>query len=112
MQLQLERLAYHALRDTLDVMIQSFGNTLTERLWNRTLTKGFDQQLARIALRKLTMLDAAATLEDLRIPPGNRLESLSGDREGQHSVRINRQWRICFFWTQAGPENVEVVDYH
>lgn len=93
-------------------MIQSFGNSLTERLWERTLTKGFDQKLARIALRKLAMLDAATGLEDLRVPPGNRLERLSGNRNDQHSIRINKQWRVCFRWTKAGPENVEIVDYH
>jgi proteic killer suppression protein len=60
----------------------------------------------------LTALNAAAQLEDLRFPPGNQLEKLRGDRAGQHSVRINRQWRICFVWTDGGPENVEIVDYH
>ena len=63
-------------------------------------------------MRELAILDAAETLEDLRVPPGNRLEKLSGDRAGQHSVRINQQWRICFRWTDAGPENVEIVDHH
>jgi proteic killer suppression protein len=58
------------------------------------------------------MLDAAETLDDLRVPPGNRLESLRGDRAGQHSIRINRQWRFCFIWTDAGPTDVEIVDYH
>jgi toxin HigB-1 len=64
------------------------------------------------AWRKLAMLDAAETLADLRVPPGNRLEKLAGDRAGQHSIRINRQWRICFRWSEAGPEDVEIVDYH
>lgn len=63
-------------------------------------------------MRKLAILDAAETLEDLRVPPGNRLEKLHGDRAGQYSVRINQQWRICFHWTDAVPENVEIVDYH
>ncbi|GAA3459806.1 hypothetical protein GCM10018963_18190 [Saccharothrix longispora] len=63
-------------------------------------------------MRKLAILDAAENLEDLRVPPGNRLEKLQGDRAGQHSIRINQQWRICFRWTEAGPENVEIVDYH
>ena len=93
-------------------MIQSFGDKLTERLWNRERPKGFDTKLARIALRKLTMLDAAESLSDLRVPPGNRLERLAGERKGQHSIRINAQWRICFRWTKAGPERVEIVDYH
>ena len=71
-----------------------------------------DRNLQRTALRKLTMLDAAEVLDDLRVPPGNKLESLKGDRKGQHSIRVNDQWRICFRWTKAGPENVEIVDYH
>jgi len=66
----------------------------------------------RIAWRKLAMLDAAETLTDLLISPGNRLEKLTGDRAGQHSIRINQQWRICFTWSDAGPEHVEIVDYH
>ncbi len=66
----------------------------------------------RIALRKLDALDAAVKLDDLRSPPGNRLESLRGDRAGQYSIRINDQWRLCFEWTEQGPHNVEIVDYH
>jgi len=65
-----------------------------------------------VALRKLRMIHAAAMLPDLRIPPGNRLETLSGDRAGQHSIRINDRWRICFIWTPEGPKDVEIVDYH
>jgi toxin HigB-1 len=68
--------------------------------------------IASVALRKFDMLDAAATLRDLRSPPGNRLEALSGDRAGQHSIRINDKWRICFVWTDHGPENIEIDDYH
>jgi len=68
--------------------------------------------LAKVATRKLTQLEAAATLEFLRSPPGNRLEALKGKRDGQHSIRVNDQWRICFRWTPAGPEDVEIVDYH
>lgn len=71
-----------------------------------------DQSTQRAALRKLLILDAAETLDDLRVPPGNRLEKLKGDRAGSYSVRINQQWRICFSWTDAGPEGVEIVDYH
>jgi proteic killer suppression protein len=74
--------------------------------------RSIDPRIHRVALRKLAMLDAAAVLDDLRVPPGNRLEALEGDRSGQHSIRINRQWRICFTWTEAGSENVEIVDYH
>ena len=69
-------------------------------------------ELQRVALRKLTMLDAAVVLDDLRAPPGNHLELLKGDRAGQHSIRLNNQWRLCFKWTDAGAENVEIVDYH
>lgn len=65
-----------------------------------------------VAMRKLVMLNRAATLDDLRIPPNNRLESLQGDRNGQHSIRVNRQWRVCFVWTANGPTDVEIVDYH
>ena len=65
-----------------------------------------------VAMRKLAMLHRAATLDDLRIPPSNRLESLHGDRSGQYSIRINQQWRLCFIWSDAGPGNVEIVDYH
>lgn len=65
-----------------------------------------------VAMRKLAMLNRAAVLEDLRIPPNNRLEALQGDRQGQHSIRVNRQWRVCFVWTESGPKDVEIVDYH
>ena len=74
--------------------------------------KGFPSDLVKRTTAMLTALDAAVVLEDLRFPPGNHLEALKGDRAGQHSVRINRQWRICFRWTPNGPEDVEIVDYH
>jgi len=74
--------------------------------------KGFPANLFRVAVRKVAMLQAAHTLEDLRVPPANRLEALRGDRAGQHSIRINDQWRICFIWGENGPEDVEIVDYH
>jgi proteic killer suppression protein len=74
--------------------------------------KGFPSDLVKRTTAMLTALDAAVVLEDLRFPPGNHLEALKGDRNGQHSVRINRQWRICFRWTPNGPEDVEIVDYH
>lgn len=92
-------------------MIRTFRNKDTEQLFNRRFVKaysGFEQQ----ARRKLAMLDAALDLNDLRSPPGNRLESLSGDRSGQHSIRINDQWRICFRWVDGAAESVEIVDYH
>ena len=74
--------------------------------------KGFPPDLMRAALKKLLMLDAATTVEALRLPPGNRLEGLSGDRDGQHSIRINQQWRICFVWRAGDAYDVEIVDYH
>ncbi|XVS65196.1 type II toxin-antitoxin system RelE/ParE family toxin [Actinosynnema sp. CA-299493] len=93
-------------------MLRSFADKETERVWQRSRSRVLDPNVQRVALRKLAILDAAETLEDLRVPPGNRLEKLHGDRAGQYSVRINQQWRICFHWTVAGPENVEIVDYH
>ncbi len=93
-------------------VIRSFGDKETERIWNRQRTRRFDTATSRIALRRLLVLDAADMLNDLRIPPGNRLEKLKGDRAGAYSIRVNDQWRICFRWTAAGPENVEIVDYH
>lgn len=96
----------------LAVVIRSFGDATTERLGSRQRVKAIGSRIQRVALRKLAMLDAAELLEDLRVPPGNRLEALKGDRAGQHSIRINQQWRIWFLWTPAGPEGVEIVDYH
>jgi len=96
----------------LRLVIRSFGNDATERLWSRHRSMELDPRIERVALRKLAMLDAAETLNDLRVPPGNRLEALRGDRAGQHSIRINQQWRICFTWTDAGPQDVQIVDYH
>lgn len=93
-------------------VLQSFGDKDTERIWRRERSRKLDQPTRRAALRKLLIMDAAETLDDLRVPPGNRLEKLRGDRAGQHSIRINQQWRICFRWSAAGPEDVEIVDYH
>ncbi|MDL9935752.1 type II toxin-antitoxin system RelE/ParE family toxin [Gordonia sp. ABSL1-1] len=93
-------------------MIRSFGNKDTERLWRRERVRSLDPRVQTVALRKLRQVGSAVTLDDLRVPPGNRLERLKGDRSGQHSIRINDQWRICFVWTDAGPEEVEIVDYH
>ncbi|MDE2281655.1 MAG: type II toxin-antitoxin system RelE/ParE family toxin [Actinomycetales bacterium] len=93
-------------------MLHSFGDKGTERVWLRVATRGFRGDLQRVALRKMTILDAAETIADLRVPPGNRLEKLSGDRAGQYSIRINDQWRICFRWTKSGPEEVTITDYH
>lgn len=93
-------------------MLRSFRDKDTTAVWARQRIRKLDNNLQRVALRKLTILDAAESLDDLRVPPGNRLEKLKGDRVGQHSIRINDQWRICFRWTDAGPEDVEITDYH
>lgn len=93
-------------------MIQSFSDKETEHVWNRERVRKFGPDLQRIANRKLLILDAAENINDLRVPPGNRLEQLRGNRRGQHSIRINDQWRICFTWTSNGPIDVEIADYH
>lgn len=92
-------------------MIGSFASKDTERHWNRQPVARF-RAFERIALRKLAQLDAAKSIDDLKFPPGNRLESLKGNRKGQMSLRINDQWRICFVWKDGRPESVEIVDYH
>jgi proteic killer suppression protein len=92
-------------------VIKSFRSADTRRLFETGKSKRFGAILI-VATRKLTQLDAAATLEFLKSPPGNHLEALKGDRKGQYSIRINDQWRICFRWTAAGPEDVEIADYH
>jgi proteic killer suppression protein len=92
-------------------MIKSFRCKDTQKLFETGRSKRFGT-VTKVATRKLAQLDAAETLEFLRSPPGNRLEELGRDREGQHSIRINDQWRVCFRWTDAGPEDVEIVDYH
>jgi proteic killer suppression protein len=92
-------------------MIRSFKDAATARLFADQDVPRF-RAIARQARRKLLWLHAAKTLNDLRSPPGNRLEALKGDRNGQHSIRINEQWRICFVWWDGGVENVEIVDYH
>lgn len=93
-------------------MIRSFKDRRTELVASGKAPKGFPADLLRPALRKLTMLDNAKLLGDLKAPPGNRLEALVGDRSGQYSIWINDQFRICFRWTDAGPEAVEIADYH
>ena len=92
-------------------MIRSFQCPDTKRLAQGWAVPRF-QAFERVARRKLRQLEIADCLDDLRIPPGNRLEALRGDRAGQHSIRINNQYRLCFLWTEAGPEDVEIVDYH
>jgi len=93
-------------------VIRSFRDKDTERLFEREPVKKWGPDIQRLGLRKLRMLDAAATLEDLKSPPGNRLEKLGGDRAGQWSVRVNQQWRVCFEWKGNHAYEVELVDYH
>jgi len=93
-------------------MIGSFADKETEKIFGRAFSRKLPADIQRIARRKLEILDAAENLNDLRIPPANRLEKLSGDREGQHSIRINDQWRICFVWRERDAYEVEIVDYH
>lgn len=93
-------------------MIHSFADRNTERLWEREPVRAFPPELRRVMLRKLGHIDAAVRLDELRLPPGNRLEKLHGDRAGQHSIRVNDQWRICFRWTGRDACDVEIVDYH
>ena len=93
-------------------MIRSFACAETERLFNDQPSRRLPQQIQRVARRKLLLLHQARRLEDLRAPPGNRLEALKGDRAGQHSIRINDQWRICFRWRVEDAADVEMVDYH
>ena len=93
-------------------MIQSFADRETELIYNQDFSRRLPNTIQKVALRKLMMIDNAKTLDDLRIPPNNRLEQLHGDREGQFSIRINDQWRICFTIIDGHFYNVEIVDYH
>ncbi len=93
-------------------MIRTFRDQQTERTFRRDRVKGFSQDVQRGALRKLLILDAAESLDDLRVPPGNRLEKLKGDRKDQYSIRVNDQWRICFVWSDGDAYDVEIADYH
>ncbi|MFH5831740.1 type II toxin-antitoxin system RelE/ParE family toxin [Halalkalibaculum sp. DA3122] len=93
-------------------MIKSFNDKESEEVFNRTYSKKLPETIQQRALRKLRMIDAAADINDLRVPPGNRLETLGGDHEGQHSIRINNQWRICFTRSQGDAYDVEIVDDH
>lgn len=93
-------------------VIRSFKDSRTEKVWNREPVRAFGPDLQRAAQKKLRLINAASELNSLRVPPGNRLEKLAGDRSGQHSIRINDQYRICFVWTDAGAEDVEITDYH
>lgn len=93
-------------------MIRSFKNLDTEKVWHREHVRSLGPELQRAAQKKLRLLNAASDLNSLRVPPGNRLEKLAGDRAGQHSIRINDQYRICFVWTDNGADDVEITDYH
>ncbi|HEY7943479.1 MAG TPA: type II toxin-antitoxin system RelE/ParE family toxin [Casimicrobiaceae bacterium] len=93
-------------------MIRTFADKETERIWNGDMSRRLPNQIQALARRKLRILNAAQRLDDLRIPPANRLEPLRGRRTGQHSIRINDQWRICFIWSEGQCDAVEIVDYH
>jgi proteic killer suppression protein len=93
-------------------MIRSFKSKETEKIFTRLRSRKLPQDIQQVSYRKLRMLNNAINLNDLRIPPANRLEKLSGDRKGQYSIRINDQWRICFEWRDGDVHNVEIIDYH
>ncbi len=93
-------------------MIKSFRDAETERLWKEEPSRRIPASIRRVALKKMQMLNAAGALGDLALPPGNRLEKLHGDREGQHSIRINDQYRVCFRWRESNAYDVEITDYH
>jgi len=93
-------------------MIKTFRNKETEKIFNRRFSRKLSQNIQHLARRKLVILDAATELNALRVPPGNRLEALKGDRKGQHSIRINDQWRICFKWKAGDAYDVKIADYH
>lgn len=94
------------------IMIKSFADKNTEIIWNRQWINSMPKEVQRVAYRKLIMLHRAISLNDLRVPPGNRLEKLSGDRSGEMSIRINKQYRICFIWTNGDAYEVQIIDYH
>ena len=93
-------------------MIRSFRDTETEKIFRRQFARKFPRNIQQRAFMKLNAIDAALSLDDLRLPPSNRLEALKGSRKGQHSIRVNDQWRICFVWRNGHAEHVEIVDYH
>jgi proteic killer suppression protein len=93
-------------------VIRSFRGRETEKLFGRERNRAVPPELHRVALRKLIQLDAAESLAELRVPPGNRLEPLRADRVGQHSIRVNERWRVCFVWREGDAHEVEIVDYH
>jgi len=93
-------------------MIRTFSDRETKRIWEGQVSRKLPPEIQRVARRKLRMLNNAQDLDDLKAPPGNRLEALKGDRQGQHSIRINRQWRICFTWSGSDAFDVQIIDYH
>jgi toxin HigB-1 len=93
-------------------MIEGFADSETELIWSGRRSRKLPPDIQNVALRTLRLLNQAHVLNDLRVPPGNRLEALKADRPGPHSIRINDQWRICFVWDEGGPSDVEIVDYH
>lgn len=93
-------------------MIKGFRDRETEQIWNGNVSKKLPRDIQQVARRKLRMLNNAQSIMDLRVPPANHLEALKGDRRGQHSIRINRQWRVCFRWSNGNARDVEIVDYH
>ncbi len=95
-----------------ELVIKTFKDEPTQRIYQRQLSRKLPRDIQQVALRKLRMLNNAITLNDLRVPPANRLEKLSGDRAGQWSIRVNDQWRICFNWRESDAYNVEIVEYH
>ena len=97
---------------SIEGVIRSFSDGDTQKIWEMLCPKGISKELAKAARRKMQILDAAENINDLRVPPGNRLEKLQPPREGQHSIRVNDQYRICFKWSNGGADDVELVDYH
>ena len=93
-------------------MIKGFGDRETEKVWKGQVSRRIPRDVQKVARRKLRMLNNARNLSDLRIPPANRLESLKGNRKGQHSIRINDQWQVCFVWVDGSADRVEIADYH
>lgn len=93
-------------------MIKSFKDKEAEKVFKREFSKKLPQDIQRTALRKLTILNAATSLEEMKVPPGNQLEALKDDRKGQHSIRVNEQWRLCFVWRDGNVHDLEIVDYH
>jgi proteic killer suppression protein len=112
MPIKIVPLAIYTQNGYIQSVIKTFADLETEKIFRQEFSRKLPQTIQRVALRKLLMINAAMTLNDLRIPPANHLEALSGDREGQFSIRINGQYRICFVWDGNDAEQVEIVDYH